>query len=400
MKILIVARTDSIHTVRWLSQITDQKWEIHIFPSILGGITHPQLKNVVIHDDFLKFDGRVKLKLSSLPKLIVALPDLIRCRWNYKKFHSLRLTRAIKRIQPDIVHSLEFQTSGYLVLEVKKNFTSGFPKWIATNWGSDIYYFSRFPEHERKIREVLEECDFYSCECNRDVCLAKKHGLKGIALPVFPNTGGFDLDKIQKLNSGKTSLRKKIVLKGYHNWAGRALIALDALEKCKNLLNDYEIVIYSADDEVEERAKLLNDSGALNVKILPKNTPHDDIMALHGSSRISIGLSISDAISTSMLEAMVMGSFPIQSNTACVDEWIKDGKSGFIVPPENPTVIARAIKKALTDNALVDRAAKLNWQTAQKRLGYHLIKKKTIEFYTEVYKSKHNDVKSKRVAKK
>jgi len=67
----------------------------------------------------------------------------------------------------------------------------------------------------------------------------------------------------------------------------------------------------------------------------------------YGRARIYIGLSISDAISTSLLEAMVMGAFPIQSCTACADEWIEDGKSGFIVPPEDPHVIAEAIRRAL-----------------------------------------------------
>jgi hypothetical protein len=40
-----------------------------------------------------------------------------------------------------------------------------------------------------------------------------------------------------------------------------------------------------------------------------------EILKLHGRPRISISLSISDAISRSVLEAMVMGAFPIQRMT-------------------------------------------------------------------------------------
>ena len=36
-----------------------------------------------------------------------------------------------------------------------------------------------------------------------------------------------------------------------------------------------------------------------------------------------------------------MGSFPIQSDTACADEWIEDGVSGLIVPPEDPDSLRR-----------------------------------------------------------
>ncbi len=64
--------------------------------------------------------------------------------------------------------------------------------------------------------------------------------------------------------------------------------------------------------------------------IIPEFTSHHDILQKHGQARISIGLSIGDAISTSLLEAIVMGSFPIQSWTSCADEWIVDGKTGIL----------------------------------------------------------------------
>jgi hypothetical protein len=89
---------------------------------------------------------------------------------------------------------MEIQAAGYMTLEVKRRFLDKFPPWIVTNWGSDIYLFGRLPEHEKKIREVLYGCDYYTCECERDIALSKEFGFKGRILPVFPNTGGFDLD--------------------------------------------------------------------------------------------------------------------------------------------------------------------------------------------------------------
>ncbi len=48
-------------------------------------------------------------------------------------------------------------------------------------------------------------------------------------------------------------------------------------------------------------------------------------------SRANIGFSKSDGISTSLLEAMTMGAFPIETGTACASDWIQDGVSGAIV---------------------------------------------------------------------
>jgi hypothetical protein len=81
---------------------------------------------------------------------------------------------------------------------------------------------------------------------------------------------------------------------------------------------------------------------------------------------------------------MVMGSFPIQSCTACADEWIEHGVSGMIVPAEEPEIIAMWIRKALLDDELVDNAARINWQTALARLDGESLKQQAITIYNTV----------------
>jgi glycosyltransferase involved in cell wall biosynthesis len=131
----------------------------------------------------------------------------------------------------------------------------------------------------------------------------------------------------------------------------------------------------------------LAEQTGLSVQIVP-HCKHDDMLALHGRARVSIGLSMSDGISTSFLEAMILGSFPVQTYTACADEWVVDGKSGLLVPPEDPEAIARAIRRAVTDDALVDRAAELNARTAQARLDYETIRKQVIANYVRVWQGR------------
>jgi hypothetical protein len=292
------------------------------------------------------------------------------------------LARLIRRLKPDIVHSLEFQHGAYLTLEAKRRFEEEFPRWIATNWGSDIYLFRRLPEHEWKIRDVLRECRFYSCECRRDVCLAEGLGFRGTVLPVVPNAGGIDLDEVLPLRQlGPVSARRKIMVKGYQHWAGRALVALRALERCADALAGYEVVIHSPSPEVSLAASLFRSSTGITTTLLDRRVPRREILAHHGQARVSLGLSISDGISTSLLEALVMGSFPIQSWTACADEWVEDGRGALLVPPEDPEEVAAALRRALADDDLVDRAAEINWGMARERLDRHLIKGKTLDSY-------------------
>ena len=120
------------------------------------------------------------------------------------------------------------------------------------------------------------------------------------------------------------------------------------------------------------------------VQVLSQRISHGEILALHARARISIGLSISDGISVSLLEAMAMGSFPIQSCTACADEWIEHGVSGMLVPPEDPDIIEMAIRTALSDDELVNRAAETNRQVVQKRLDSDQLKQEAIDMYSRI----------------
>jgi hypothetical protein len=307
-------------------------------------------------------------------------------------FRANQIHKFIQQKKPDIIHSLEFQNSAYLTLFTKQKYyqNKSFPKWIVTNWGSDIYLFGRLKKHQDTIRQVLAECDYYSCECHRDIKLAQDFGFQGQFLPVFPNTGGFDLELISKLRqNGPTSQRKIIMLKGYQTWAGRALFGLRALERCAEILQGYKIYVYSArTEDIQIAIELFEQSTGIAITAIPLGSSHQNLLELHGQARISIGLSISDGISTSLLEAMVMGSFPIQSWTACANEWVVDGETGLLVPPEDVEIIETAIRKALTDDQLVDIAAQKNYNLAKIKLDSKDLKQKIIQFYQTVLEDK------------
>jgi glycosyltransferase involved in cell wall biosynthesis len=423
-KILFVAMQMSTHTARWINQISDQGWEVHLFPVNYLPI-HPELTNVTIHQPWFVFRPRLILKkFVSHPKsLLRALPNLeselhpnklpvksiyplpVPSRMipylNGIKRVSLGesgatapaaygpkvLAKLIRKLKPDLIHSLEFQHCGYSVLKAKDILGSDFPKWIATNWGSDIYYFRQFENHRKQISRLLKESDFYSCECHRDVALAKELGFSGKVMPVMPNTGGIDIKKAGRLrNVFLTSQRKIVMVKGYQHFAGRALTALDAIEQCSSILKEYQILVFSASPEVHGRVDELRDFVGLNIKILPHGS-HDFMLRMFSRARIYIGISVSDAISTSMLESIAMGAFPIQTNTSCCDEWIEDGASGFIVPPDDVEVISDRLRKALSDDHLVDRASELNWYTIQEKLDHLVLKQKAIAFYDDIFRS-------------
>jgi glycosyltransferase involved in cell wall biosynthesis len=406
-KVLFVAMQMSIHTVRWVEQISDF-YEVHLFP-INWMAPHPDLRRVIVHEPLFSgglrgwFErlrsgsvrspsetGPVIRPVLNLPvprRLLPILSGLFRESLGTsdtstsKLYGSKMLARVVKRVKPDLIHSLEFQHCSYLVLSARRYSAVKKKRWWATNWGSDIYHFKQFPEHRKKISELLREVDFYSCECHRDVDYAKELGLKGHVMPVIPNTGGFDIEKVKSLREQvKPSERSLILVKGYQSFAGRALTALDALERNAKSLAGFRVVVYSACSPVRERVNLLNTSGILNIECIG-HISHDSMLRLYSYARVYIGISISDAISTSLLESMALGAFPIQTNTACCLEWIKDGETGFEVPVDDVEVIADRVLKAVKDGDLVDKAALLNWETVKSRLDKTALRERAIKMY-------------------
>lgn len=383
-KILFVGLIDSPHLARWINSAEGIHGERYLFSAYLA---HPHsLLNVRHYTGYLPVPpARDRLNWVCLSPVKPSTVEVVfnhafkgvawRARW---------LELMIRRIKPDIVHSMEFQGAGYLCLEVKQRMGAAFPTWIATNYGSDVLLFGRLAEHRDRVKAILEQADFYSAECQRDMELARAMGLKARPLPVIPNSGGLDLDMAQALRQpGPTSARKVIAIKGYQHFAGRALTALAAVRLAAEHLRGYQIRLFSASPDVAIAAELMAQDTGLDIACLPRAS-HADMLRLHGSARVSMGINIADGLSTSFVEALAMGSFPIQTNTAAADELITDGVGGFIVPPEDEHLIAERLIRAVSDDALVDRAADSNLTVARDRLDMRKVTGQIRDFYAPV----------------
>jgi hypothetical protein len=395
VRILFIAMSASVHVARWIAQLDGQGWDIHLFPSIDNGRTHPLLRDLTVHHSvYTRLPGTapavrargLRLPFGGQPKTALAAGfgrEILRSLT--PDYRVRQLQRVIRRIQPDMVHVLEFQHAGYLALAARQGCTGRFPPLIVSSYGSDLYLYGRLAQHQERLRALLQAAAYFTCECERDIALARGLGFDGTVLGVLPNGGGLALATVEALRAVPPSQRRTIIIKGYQNVMGRALCALAALRLCADALAGYRVAIYSADADVQVAAELAAQDLKVPIDILPPLS-HDELLRHFGAARVYIGLSISDAASTSMLEALAAGTFPIQSGTACTDEWFVDGETGFAVPPEDPHAVAQALRRALADDALVDSAAIRNAQVCAARLDSVTIRTQTIALYERVLK--------------
>ena len=326
---------DAVHAGRWLEQFKDEEIDFVLFPSSPHRRAHSKIRTLI------GSSGPATYKLAPGSK-IYGLP-----LWFLDKLLSNRLRGFIlreieERFSPHIVHALELTNAGYVSLRAFATSEKRF-KLISTNWGSDIHWFSRFPKHRKRLTELLSISDAYSCECHRDVELAKDLGFSGEVLPVIPNAGG-----LSHLESSLTPIeeRKLILVKGYQNWAGRANVAISALSQLRQELDGYRVVVFSANLSTIFFAKSKLGSLGENLVIHRKfSLSHEQVLTLFSQARIYVGLSVTDGISTSMLEAMAMGAIPVQTSTSCCDEWFSD--SGVAIREISIEAVRAGILRAL-----------------------------------------------------
>lgn len=337
--VFVICMLDSIHAARWLSQFKDEDIQFLLFPSSPHRRLHLELK------ELLKNEFKAKYRIVPLGR-VFGLPLWLADKLVDNFFRGMLAKFFIHRFKPEVVHAQELQNAGYVVLRALENSKPLGLSLITTNWGSDIYWFQRYSSHKERLKRLMELSDFYSAECSRDLALATNLGFTGEFMPVIPNAGGFSAEVLSR-ELVPSSARKTIVIKGYDGWVGKAKLALESIAGMADELRGYELVLYSTNLTTRRKAQEVEKKTGLRFAVNSKGAlSHSQMLDLFAKSKIYIGLSGSDGISTSLLEAMAMGAIPVQTATACCDEWFSE--SGVAVRELTQPAVQSAIRKALS----------------------------------------------------
>lgn len=308
---------DSVHSSRWLAEFQERNIDFLLFPSSPHRKIHPGIKALIS-------SNRQRASYSLVPFANMALPFWLLDKLCRNEIRACWLKRKVKTFNPSHVHAQELQNAGYICLSAFRKYKPRSVNLLVTNWGSDIFWFQKFRKHKKRLGALLAIADSYSAECSRDLKLAEDLGFTGQSMPVVPNSGGFSSADL-KMQIQPISKRGSIAVKGYHGWAGRAKVALRAIEELSKELRGLEINVFSANRPVISLCKKISKNTGLKINAYPKKSlERYEVLEIMSRSRIYIGVSRTDGISTSMLEAMAMGAIPVQTTTSCCKEWFSE----------------------------------------------------------------------------
>jgi len=94
---------------------------------------------------------------------------------------------------------------------------------------------------------------------------------------------------------------------------------------------------------------------------------------------LHVGLSLSDAISTAVLESFASGAIPVQTSTACVSEWFDGG--GVSVDELSVDAVRVAICRGLRLAEAGPQVLERNRELVRLRASESLVKRASSLFY-------------------
>lgn len=328
MKIALLSGASSIHTVRWANGLNAVGHNVYVISKHpLDEPFHPAVK---VH--ILTFSGAIGY---------------------FRMVPEVR--KLLDKIKPDIVnahYASGYGTTARLV---------GYHPWVLSVWGSDVYDFPyKSFIHKWLVKKNLRAADRIA---STSLCMAEQTRtltpeLSNIAITPF----GVDLISYEGLKPELGRIPNKIVIGTVKtmkpNYGIDILIEAYALlikslhEKLGNFNLELELKLVGGGEQTEELKNLATKLGVADSVKFIGQVQHSLIPQELASLDIYVALSRMESFGVAVIEASAAGLPVVVSDTGGLREVTVAGKTGFIVPREDPIAAAAALEKLVFDPEL------------------------------------------------
>lgn len=298
----------------------------------------------------------------------------------------LDLAYAINEWRPDIVHTLGFEPSGFLLSHTKEAHNLYPHVWIHTSRGGPELALHRLlPERKKKLVPVLLGCDRFIADNHLNYEYARELGLAPDKIPSFgivPGTGGVDVGYLRSLRKEKTSCSRIIVWpKAYECPASKALPVLEALKICWDKIKPCRIIMTAIiQEEIHMWFRTLSEEIQESCELFSR-LPREELLERMAGARVLLSPSLTDGIPNSFYESMATGAVPIFSPLETYTHVFREGENVVYARNLYPQEIADALEKAMNDDEMVDKIAENNYALVKEMADRKKISETMYNFY-------------------
>jgi glycosyltransferase involved in cell wall biosynthesis len=390
-RILFIGPGESTHTHAWIDLLEKEPFNVRLY--VLYGHWAPpddwKVKTYVTGYGRGPIDPATRRRLIDKGRVRRQLDRYLahaRGRtWSDRKYSEEWLARVMRDWRPHIVHAFSLDAADFY-FDVRQRYRVGdAAKWVVqVRGGPELALHRLMPEHEARIRRTLSACDQLVADNQQNYDYALAMGVKQSQLSplgVVPGTGGIDIERLAGSWKGNPSGRRILLWpKAYECHQSKALPVLEALRLARAKLPPCEVHMLAATPEVRMWFQTLPDDVRAGC-FLYDRTPRNQALEMMVASRVMLAPSLSDGVPNAMYEAMAAGAFPVVSPIETIRPLVEDGRNVLFARNLYPEEIAAALVRAMTDDALVDEAARRNLELVRRIASRDEVRARVVRFY-------------------
>ncbi|PWT94736.1 MAG: hypothetical protein C5B55_02265 [Blastocatellia bacterium] len=395
-RILFLGLPDNSHTHSWIDLLEGSEFNVRLF-STFGGVPPREwaVRTYITgfgapsqnaeHRSRLYPENALGRFVKRQVGRMLGMPDTTSLAGHW-------LSRIIRSWRPDIIHTLGINQGGEFYLQTRRRFQlDGVGKWVLqTRGGSDLTISHFDPKRREQLTDVLRSCDVLICDNEVDLSIASNLGLRDqqrASIAPVPGTGGIDVESMLQKWQGQPSTRQAIVWpKAYDSAWGKMLPSFEALKLSWDVIRPCEVHMLSMNDESFMWFWTLPDEIRQSCRTY-RRMPRSEVLELMPKARVMLAPALTDGIPNSLYEGMAAGAFPIVSPLETISPVVKSEQNVLFAHNLYPHEIANALKRAMTDNVMVDEAAKRNVELVRNIAGRDRIRPLVLEFYRDLLSS-------------
>jgi len=353
----------SIHTIRWANGLADSGLEVHLITQ------QPLLEPVYGHVTVHELPNRGPLGYFAMARAV---------------------RRLLRHLQPDVVnahYASGYGTTARLV---------GYRPYVLSVWGSDVYDFpNRSPIHRYWVRRNLEAADIVA---STSQCMAEQTRSVAPSLADIPITPfGVELDRFAPTASKSSRAEDScdpIVVGTIKTMAPKygvdTLIrafasARSALLACgDHRAHLLRLRLVGDGPQLDELKTLAQHCGVADVTTFVGRVPHERVPEEMCALDIYAALSRldSESFGVAVIEASAAGRPVVVSDAGGLPEVTLDGKTGFVVPREDPDAASEALIDLVKSPELRTKMGETGRQHVAREYSWTSCIEKMIQMYS------------------
>ena len=364
MKIVLLSSALSIHTIRWANGLSLAGIDVHVISQ------HPELEtmheNVKVH--ILPFRGTLGY--------FIMVPQV---------------KRLLNKIQPDLVNA--HYASGYGTTARLVNYHP----FILSVWGDDVYGIPyKSLVHKALVRKNIKAADKVAstshCMARQTEVIEPSVSQSEIAITPF----GVDIPNYKNINPLSIEDKGSLVIGTVKSMSYQ--YGIDTLIEAFNILywklkkNNIEIAnklhlrLVGSGSKTDEYKALVSNLGLNDLVTFVGQVSHEEVPTELEKLDIYVALSRvdSESFGVAIIEAGAAARPVVVSDAGGLPEVTIKGKTGLVVPKENPQLAADAIEKLVLNPLLRREMGLAGRKHVEENYPWSVCIKKMIDLYTQV----------------